>query len=82
MGTTTKKRTWAIDRIGDTTVGEDDFCFISDCKTGKRTVLVPKKETFTFQEITNVHLAALEFAKITGEMFAECLTKETEKSDG
>lgn len=62
-------------------VNENEFCFVVDGKTGEKQIMVPKKDSFEFEEIVCVHRAALEFTKITAEMFDMCVTEEMEKED-
>lgn len=62
-------------------VNENEFCFVVDGKTGEKNIMVPKKDSYEFKEIVRVHAAALEFAKITAELFDMCVTEEMEKED-
>lgn len=55
---------------------KDDYFFKVNGKTADREIHVPKLEEYPYEHVLNVHLAALEFAKLTGEMLKTCLAED------
>jgi hypothetical protein len=49
-------------------IKSNDYVFKVDGNTGTQEIHVPELEEIPYNQILNVHLAALEFVKITGEM--------------